>query len=271
MKHYKITYHNFQHYETKVFAEYLEKQSQMGYLLCGVFGVFGNILKFHYSPIPQPQHYLIYRKNTTAQIDKKIKQLKNRYTIACENNYLVIFSIPLDVSLDINKNESQHNTPPKKFFVKTALTTFLLFILTIIFIAVQWLKRNSYSQLYSFFLWTNIALVIIFLFYFTGDFYDIVIKKKGLKKPLSIIGRTPFKNFLFKVGDICKLGIFLTSIYISAVELLSSPSIVNVIQIIGMWFVFCITFSLYRLKLKGSYIYLLWLTLFLSLLNICSQ
>lgn len=74
-KDYKWVYTNYQFYEHAAWTAYIQKQMQQGYAVCGIYGVFGHLLKFRRTD--HPKSCMIYRKHYAGQIDDEIGRLRN--------------------------------------------------------------------------------------------------------------------------------------------------------------------------------------------------
>lgn len=269
---YKIIYNNYQFYENTALSELMEKQMKEGFYICGIIGKPIHLLKFCYDKTKAPMSCIIYQKNLDEEIDAEIEKMKaeNR-KILCQNNHYIIFGIPSSEAIGtksdmIVKKQSKLSGIPIK---KTAALISILLILSAISLVLKMLlinKGNLYFNQLSIALYP--ALILTFLFYFTGDLHD-AIQGKGIYSDgiVYFSSRTKFKDILFQIGDMLRLVILFGSICASAATLIFVKDGVIAINVFKMWLIYGIIGYIYRLRVQRCYISLLLIEVFLAALS----
>ncbi len=259
---YKIIYNNYQFYESAALIGFIRNQMTEGYYLCGMIGEFCNILKLCYAKTKSSKSCAIFHKRLDEQIDTEIENMKNEgVKIICQNNLYIIFEVDSDevgeTKLEIAEKKQTNllSVPIKKSIVFISV----LLVLSVIGLILKILlieNGNLHINILS--LVICLALIINFLFYFTGDMHDIIFGM-GTRTDGKIYfsTRTKFKDMLFHIGDIFKFGILLGSICISVAILLIANDGVIAIDVLKMWLICFIGGYASRLRYQRSYIYLL--------------
>ena len=263
----KIVYNNYQFYENDVLTKFIEKQAAKGYYLCGIIGISCKILKFCHGKTEESKSYAIYQKHLEEQIDAEIENMKiEGVEIACENNQYIIFETSSSEATKIKSGEieKRQNVLLGIPIKKSIALILILFILSILCLFLKLLvinKGNLYFNKMCFVLY--LALNINFLFYFIGDLHDILAGKgTHTDGVLYFSNRTKFKDILFRIGDVLKWGLLLGSTCISIGFLLITKDLVIGLNIFNMWLILILSFPS-KLRVRGSYIYLLILEILL--------
>ncbi|MBE5975988.1 MAG: hypothetical protein E7251_15470 [Paenibacillaceae bacterium] len=270
-KKYKLAYNNYQFYEDTALTEFIESQMKEGYYVCGIIGDSCNILKFCYDKTKKSNSCVIYHKHLDEKIDAEIEKLKaEKMEIICQNNNYIIFGIPSseDVGLKsdtIKKQNKLLGIPIKK---SVAFISILLILSVISLVLKILLINNGNLYLNQLSIVLYLALNITFLFYFTGDFHDII-KGKGILSDgvIYFTSRTKLKDILFQFGDISRLVILIGSICVSAATLILVKDEVVAIYIFKMWLIYFTIGYIYRLRVRKSYLSLLIIQVFLATLS----
>ena len=269
----KFVYNNYQFYENDALVNFIERQAAEGYYLCGMIGRLASILKFRHEDTGIPRSYVLYCKYLDEQIDTEIENMKaGTWESVCENIQFVLFGSPSADDSEKNaarvkeKQKMLLGIPLKK---SLALISALFFVSLIVLVLKWYLAANGKLQLYPLKFFICIALNIIFLFYFTGDLYDLKAGKGVYTKGIVYFsGRTRFKDVMFYIGDICRLILLLGSVFSSILLLIRSKDFVILLEILRMWFLYWIVGYCYKLKFRRSYIVLLIGSVFLAMFGI---
>ncbi|MCB5559454.1 hypothetical protein L0P54_05115 [Anaerosalibacter bizertensis] len=268
----KIVYNNYQFYENAALTGFIKKQATEGYSLCGTMGKFLNILKFCYTKDEVPKSYAIFHKHLDKEIDEKIENMKtcNDEIISQNNLYIVFENTSSEVSeMKLETIEKKQNILLSVPIKKSIAFVSMLFVVSVISLVLKILSvedGNLHFNLLS--LGLYLALIITFLFYFTGDIHDIIAGNAiYIDGKMYFSSRTKFKDILFHIGDILKFGILLGSICISIMLLLNVKDEVIAINILRMWLIYCVIGYISRIQFQRSYISLLLIETFLITLS----
>ncbi len=261
VKRNKLVYSNYQFYETKAFMKFIEKRESMGFRFDGTLSGFSKFLKFHSDNNSLPSHYTFYWKRRDKNLDKKIEKLKeNNHDIVCENRQFLICR----ENAAPQKIEGKNLTHTIGISLKKAIAyvAILLFISVISLILRTHFLPDDYLN--HLILVLSTALIINFLVYFIADTYDYYLGHgELLEGKFHFIKRSPLKNTLFLFGDILKVVILVSSIGFTMAILLTMYTPIMMVNLIKMWLVYFIIGWGYKLRFRQSYIYLLWVTVFL--------
>ena len=268
----KIVYNNYQFYENAALTDFIEKQMNVGYFLCDMIGAPINLLKFRALKTNSPKSCGIYHRHLDDEIDAEIENMNTgEGKIICQNNQSIIFEIPSSETALIKTEQlvKKQNTllgiPIKK---SIAVISILLILSLISLILKIFLVENGNLTFNRLNLALYMALIIIFLIYFTGDLHDLIIGKAVcLDDIMYFPSRSKFKNVMFGLGDILRWATFLGSISISIAIVFFVKDGVLTIHVFKMWLIYCSIGYIYKLRVRQSYRSLLLLEVFLATLS----
>ena len=266
---YLYIYNNYQFYEYEALAGFLNRQAEKGYKLCGMSGRFADVLKFKKIDCPSEQPHIIFCKYLDTQIDTEIELCKDR-TIY-ENIQFAVLRMPTDQFSADNASALEKQKKHMSISVKKAfcLILALLFLFTISFILKIFVAKTP------FFLSTSARSVIcltpilLFFLYLAGDLHDL---KNGCAKTicgcLYFTDRPKFKNTIFSFADLCVLLYFAAGAIASLFILFTTKDTVVLLELFQIWFICLFAAYIFRLQYRNSYIYLLFIAVFLIVFGI---
>lgn len=266
----KNTYNNYQFYETPALTKYLKEQSIKGYSFCGAVGEFLDVLKFHCVEDKKSKSFIILRKRLDEHIDEKIREMKNNKTeIIHENNTYIVFAKKFDEDTELQSIIKKQNILQAVSIKKSVTFISILLIISVISLALNILwPQNTNVVINSLNVGVCISLVINFLIYFIGDLHDYFSGKAVITDGKIIFNdRTKLKDMLFRIGDVLKFAILLVSIFLSIKVVLQASDPAVTVNVLKMWFIFCIVGFTSRIKFQKSYISLLFIEVFLITLG----
>lgn len=262
----KKTYNNYQFYETPALTKYLEEQSIKGYSFCGAVGEFLDVLKFHCVEDKTSKSFIILRKRLDENIDEKIKEMKNNKTeVMHENNTYIVFAKKFDEDTELESIIKKQNVLQAVSIKKSVTFISILLIISVISLALNILwPQNTNVVINSLNVGVCISLIINFLIYFIGDLHDYFSGKAVTTDGKIIFNdRSKLKDMLFRIGDVLKFAILLVSIFLSIKVVLQASDPAVTVNVVKMWFIFCIMGFTSRIKFQKSYIALLFIEVFL--------
>ncbi len=264
----KIVYNNYQFYENAALNRFIDKQGAEGYSFCGAIGPFLNILKFCFTK--DRKSYTIFRKHLGEEIDEEIKKIEaGNDKISYQNNLYVVFENEINREKADVMEKKQNillSVPVKKSIAYISI----LLIISIISLGLKILSIEDGSLGLNFLsLGLYIALIIAFLFYFTGDLHDILAGRGiFIDGRLYFDSRTKLKDALFRMGDVFKFVILLGSVCVSIAIFLNAKNEIIIVDVFKMWVIYCISGYMSMLRFQRSYISLLIIEVFLITLTL---
>lgn len=266
----KKVYNNYQFYETPALTKYLEEQSIKGYSFSGAVGEFLDVLKFHCVEDKKSKSFIILRKRLDEHIDKKIKAMKNNKTeVIHENNTYIVFENNSEEDTELESVLKKQNALQAVSIKKSVAFISILLIISVISLALN-ILWSQYTNLVinSLNVGVCISLIINFLIYFIGDLHDYFSGKAVTTDGKIIFNdRSKLKDMLFRIGDVLKFAILLVSIFLSIKAVLQASDPAVTVNVVKMWFIFCIVGFTSRIKFQKSYIALLFIEVFLITLG----
>ena len=267
----KKVYNNYQFYETPALTKYLKEQSIKGYSFCCAVGEFLDVLKFHCVEDKTSKSFIILRKRLDENIDEKIREMKNNKTeVMHENNTYIVFANNSEiVDTELESIIKKQNILQAVSIKKSVAYISILLVISLISLVLNilWLQ-NTNVVLNSLNVGVCISLIINFLIYFIGDLHDYFSGKVVTTEGKIIFNdRTKLKDSLFRLGDVLKFSILLVSIFLSIKVVLQASDPAVTVNVLKMWFIFCIVGFTSRIKFQKSYIALLYIEVFLITLG----
>lgn len=256
----KLIHNNYQFYEQRALANFLDQQNEAGNQFVGTVGQFLNILKFQASKNNKKSKYRIFKKHLDVDINEALKSRVDK--IRYQNNLYVIYEDEVETN-ETHQNleliEARQNSLMSLSVKKAMYSVMGLVFLSIILLVLRILLINIGSVSMNVLnVGISLTLLITFLVYFLGDFNDYI-KGYGVieKGKLLFNNRSPFKNRMFCLGDVLLISVFLLSIFTSIFLAIRSENIVFHLEIFRVWFIiFAVGFISY-IKYHRSYFSLL--------------